>query len=291
SIFPLYIKKRFFLWEKIPYLAISPSLGFGLYPSQYINLNTALELGSLGGLNLRAYAGFALGQNLKGSPLNDKPIAQTQTISTPYIGFGISFLDFVNIVPELYTEWKDHEHSSWNIGLFQFSLLHTNSEISLDKSEKSLIKGIHFRLFPTAISIPILNNGFYFGSSLLNLFVFGFEDVGIGILPFRLGYWQVILPDELSIEPFVEYNYYPSTFIHFGNRINLKISQSFNFSLAFGYVDGNNKRFYESPLRQDLIKFTPFYSFSRYYIGISIGINDRIFQPEEIRYNKEEWKR
>ncbi len=291
SVLPLYIKKRFFLWDKIPYFAISPSFGFGLYPSQYINLNTALELGSLGGLNLRAYAGFAIGQNLKGSPLNDNANAETKTISTPYIGFGISFLDFVNIVPELYTEWKDHEHSSWNIGLLQFALLHTNAKVSLGKNEKSLVKGIHLRLFPTAISIPILNNGFYLGSSLLNFFVFGFEDIGLGVLPLRLGYWQLILPDELSIEPFVEYNYYPSTFIHLGNRVNLKISQTFNFSITFGYIDGNNKRFYENNLRQDLIDFTPYYSFSRYYIGISIGINDRIFQPEELRYNKEGWKR
>ncbi|MCX7908611.1 MAG: hypothetical protein N2560_03750 [Ignavibacteria bacterium] len=293
GVFPLYIKKRFFVSEKIPYLAISPSFGFGLYPSQYVNLNAAVELGSLGGLNLRLYGGFAIGQNPKGFPMNDRINAETQTISTPYLGVGISFLDFVNIVPELYTEWKDHPHSSWNIGVLQFSLLHTNSDTSLGKNTKSLVKGLYFRLLPASISIPILNNGFYFGTSLLNAFLFGLKDIGIGVLPFRLGYWHVILPDELSIEPFIEYNYYPSTFIHFGNRFNLKISETFNFSFILGYVNGNNDRFLKKINRDmnDLFDFTPYATFSRYYIGISIGIIDRIFQPEELRYNKEEWKK
>jgi hypothetical protein len=195
-------------------------------------------------------------------------------------------LDFVNVVPELYTEWKDHPHSSWNIGLFQFALLNTNSDTSLGRSTKTLVKGVHFRLFPASIAIPILNNGFYLGTSLLNAFIFGLRDIGIGILPARLGYWQLILPDELSIEPFVEYNYYPSSFIHFGNRFNLKMSESFNLSVVFGYVNGNNDRFANLLNKSDYIDFTPYLTFSRYYIGISIGFLDRIFQPEELRYNK-----
>jgi hypothetical protein len=290
SIFPLYIKKRFFISEKIPYLAISPSFGFGLYPSQYVNLNAAVELGSLGGLNLRLYAGYAVGQTPTFSPYNNDPGSKTQTISTPYFGMGISFLDFVNIVPELYTEWKDHPHSSWNIGVLQFSLLYTNSDTSLGKTNQSVVKGVHWRIFPASVAIPILDNGFYLGTSLLNAFVFGLNDIGMGVLPVRLGYWHVILPDELSIEPFVEYNYYPSTFIHLGNRFNLKISESFNFSVVLGYVSGNNDRFQRNT-RRDFIDFTPYATFSRYYLGISIGIIDRIFQPEELRYNKEEWKR
>jgi len=287
SFFPIYIKKRFFLFDKIPYVAISPSFGFGLYPSQYINPNIALEIGSLGGLNFRAYAGVALGQNPKFSPfVQDLDPPTAQTITTPYVGLGISFLDFVNVVPELYTEWKDHPHSSWNIGLFQFALLNTNSDTSLGRSTKTLVKGVHFRLFPASIAIPILNNGFYLGTTLLNAFIFGLRDIGIGILPARLGYWQLILPDELSIEPFVEYNYYPSSFIHFGNRFNLKMSESFNLSVVFGYVNGNNDRFANLLNKSDYIDFTPYLTFSRYYIGISIGFLDRIFQPEELRYNK-----
>ncbi|ROL56138.1 hypothetical protein D9V84_09450 [Bacteroidetes/Chlorobi group bacterium Naka2016] len=293
STFPIYIKKRFFISEKIPYISISPSFGFGLYPSQYINPNVAFEVGSLGGLNLRLYAGYAIGQNPTFSPFNNDPGSETQIVTTPYLGLGVSFLDFVNIVPELYTEWKDHPHSSWNIGMMQFALLYTNSDTSLGKNTKSLVKGVHLRIFPASISIPILDNGFYLGTSLFNGFIFGLKDIGLSILPIRLGYWRVILPDELSIEPFVEYNYFPSTFIHIGNRFNLKISESFNFSIVMGYVDGNNKRFVNAAKSyvNDAFDFTPYENFSRYYLGVSIGIIDRIFQSEELRYNKEGWKK
>lgn len=284
---PIYIKKRFFLSEKIPYIAISPSFGFGLFPSQYVHLNTALEIGSIGGLNIRLYAGIALGQTPKSSFLmHGVTNKETQTITVPYIGVGMSFLDFVNIVPELYTEWKDHPHSSWNIGLLQFALLNTNSDTSIGKTITGLIKGFHLKLMPSSVALPVLNNQFYLGTSLLNLFFFGLKDFGIGVLPIRFGYWQVILPDELSTEPFVEYNYFPSSFIHLGNRLNLKITESFNFSLVLGYVSGNNDRFLKNRRPSDWFDFTPYASFSRYYIGISLGIMDRIFQPEELRYNK-----
>ncbi len=287
SFAPIYIKKRFFLSENIPYIAISPSFGFGLFPSQYVHLNTAFEIGSLGGLNFRLYAGIVLGQNPSSSPLM-YPVEnkETQTITVPYLGVGVSFLDFVNIVPELYTEWKDHPHSSWNIGLLQFALLNTNSDTSLGRTTTGLIKGFHLTLMPASVALPILNNQFYLGTSLLNTFVFGLKDIGLGVLPIRLGYWQVVLPDELSTEPFIEYNYFPSTFVHLGNRLNLKITESFNFSLVLGYVSGNNDRFLRRQRTTDWIDFTPYASFSRYYIGISLGIMDRIFQPEELRYNK-----
>lgn len=284
---PIYIKKRFFLSEKIPYIAISPSFGFGLFPSQYIHLNTALEIGSIGGLNIRLYAGIALGQTPKSSFLmHGVANKETQTMTVPYLGLGMSFLDFVNIVPELYTEWKDHPHSSWNIGLLQFALLNTNSDTSVGKTTTGLIKGFHLKLMPSSVALPVLNNQFYLGTSLLNLFFFGLKDIGIGVLPIRFGYWQVILPDELSTEPFVEYNYFPSSFIHLGNRLNLKITESFNFSLVLGYISGNNNRLLKALRPNNWLDFTPYASFSRYYIGISLGIMDRIFQPEELRYNK-----
>lgn len=287
SIFPIYVKKRFFLWDKIPYVAISPSFGFGYYPSQYINLNTALEIGSIGGLNLRAYIGIALGQNPKFSPLIRKlKNAETISLTVPYIGIGMSFLDFVNIVPELYTEWKDHPHSSWNIGLLQFSLLHTNSDTAVAKTTTSFIKGFQLRLMPSSLAIPILNNQIYLGTSLINLIFFGLKDFAVAVLPFRLGYWQMILPDELSFEPFIEYGYFPSQYVNFGGRLNLRVSENLNLSLSMGYVSGNNEKIVNSINSSSWLDFTPYLNFSRYYIGVGISILDRIFLPEEIRYNK-----
>ncbi|MCX7879732.1 MAG: hypothetical protein N2517_03635 [Ignavibacteria bacterium] len=290
GFFPLYIKKRFFISENIPYLAFSPSFGIGLYPSQYVNLNTALELGSLGGLNLRLYAGVVLGMNPSYSfflqRLHEK---KSRTSTVPYLGLGISFLDFVNIVPELYTEWKDHEHSSWNIGILQMAFLRANKSENVDgsgSSENNLFRGLHFQFFPTKLSIPILNNQFYLGTSALTYFVFDdIKDMAIAVLPFRLGFWQVLIPDELSLEPYIEYGYYPSTFLHIGNRFNFKISESLSLSLLLGYLSGNNKRF-QNVASRDFFDFTPYLNVNRYFVGISIGIIDRIFQPEEIRYNK-----
>ncbi len=285
---PIYVKKRFFLFEEIPYVTVSPSFGFSFFPSQYVNLNLALEVGSLGGFNFRVVGGYLFGQNLKSSfYMRNIDADKSVTISQPYVGLGISFLDFVNKVPELYIEWKDHPHSSWNIGLLQLGLLHTNADTSIGESTTSFVRGLYLNLFPTKIVLPVLNNGFYVGTSLFNLIVFGLRDLGMGVLPFRFGYWQVILPDELSVEPFIEYNYYPSTFVHFGGRLNLKISETFNISLILGYVSGNNNRFVEENTNNDFIDFTPYTSFSRYYVGISLGLLDRIFQPEEIRYNRQ----
>lgn len=291
SIFPFYVKKRFFFWDKIPYVAVSPSFGFGFYPSQYVNINTALEIGSLGGLNLRLYAGIALGQNPKFSPLIRKlKNVGTVSVTVPYFGVGMSFLDFVNIVPELYTEWKDHPHSSWNIGLIQFSLLNTNADTSISETTETFFKGFQLRLTPTSVAIPILNNQFYLGTALLNAIFFGFKDYAIVILPLRLGYWQMVIPDELSFEPFIEYGYYPSEFVNAGGRLNLRVSDNLNLSISMGYVSGNNKRIVNASLNQDWFDNTPYLNFSRYFIGVGIGILDRIFLPNEIRYNKEDLK-
>ena len=48
GIFPIYIRKRFYLRESIPYIAITPSFGFGYFPSQYGNAAVSLDFGSIG---------------------------------------------------------------------------------------------------------------------------------------------------------------------------------------------------------------------------------------------------
>lgn len=287
SVFPIYVKKRFFLRDKIPYIAISPSFGFGFYPSQYINVNTALEIGSLGGLNFRLYAGFALGQNPKFSPLiRELKNPETISVTVPYLALGMSFLDFVNIVPELYTEWKDHQHSSWNIGLLQFSLLNTNSDTAIGRGTNVFFKGFQMRLMPSSIAIPILNNKIFLGTALFDMIFFGLKDFALGVLPVKFGYFQVVLPDELSFEPFVEYGYFPSQFVNAGGRINLRVSENLNLSLSFGYVSGNNKKIVNTSTNNSWFDFKPYLNFGRYYFGVGIGILDRIFLPEEIRYNR-----
>ncbi len=290
SVFPIYVRKRFFLREEIPYVALTPAFGFGWYPSQYINLSGSIEAGSIGGFNLRAYLGLAIGVNQEWSPqIRSFKTSGTKTSSSvvaPYFGIGISFLDFVNIVPETYKEWKDHEHSSWNLGVLQVGLLSapgTDSTALTESDENTIITGFSLRLLHGEVALPFLNNQFYAGTSLINLMVLGDNEWGMGILPIRLGYWQTVIEDELSVDPFIEYNYYPSGFLHIGAKLNLKISNEFNFSFNLGYVTGSKSTDYGTDATD---AFGESNKISNFYFGISFGFLDRIFFPQELRYNK-----
>ena len=287
SMFPLYIRKKYYLSETIPYVSWSPYFGFGYLPSQYINLGANIEVGSIGGMTLRAYLGFAAGNNSKTSPqvVNSINPDVGQTVTFPYFGIGIGFLDFINIVPETYKEWKEMPNSSWNIGIGQFSILNTGAESAFTNTGtgKPAFSGFLLKVFNTSIALPFYNNKFYIGTSLLNLLVLGQNELGLGILPIRFGYLQTIIADELSTEPFIESNYYPSSFIHIGNRFNLRLSDLLSFGIVIGYASGNTSNNLGSDIR-DLAGTAG--KISRAYIGVSFGIGDRIFYPEEIRYNK-----
>jgi len=282
SIFPIYFRKRYYLREQIPYIAITPAFGLGYFPAQYLNLSASLDVGSMGGLNFRAYLGIAGGGYL----LRDSPTSYT----FPYAGIGVSVLDFFNRVPELYTEWKDHEHSSWNIGLLQFSLLYTGADAAFLKSSKpssTPIKGMIARVAPVSIALPILNYHMYAGTSLLNFVALGQGQFGFGVLPVRVGYLHQITDKELSVEPFVEYNYYPSSFVHLGGKLNMNTDFLGNLIgsifLQAGWVNGNVVNGIISDIADELGVST---SFSGAYFGIGIGINDKIFSSKELRYNK-----
>jgi len=287
SIFPLYIRKRYFITDQIPYITFTPSFGIGYFPSQYINLSGSLDVGSIGGFNIRAYLGVAAGVNTKSSYFvrASENNTEGQNIIYPYVGLGMSILDFVNIVPETLTEWKDHQNSSWNIGLIQAAVLATSSDSSgiSEGTKGAFLNGALLRLCNTSVALPFLNNQFYFGTSLMNMMVLGRKEWGIGILPLRLGYWQTVLADELSIEPFIEYNYYPSNFFHAGARLNLRVATLLNIGIVAGYASGSSNKAFGNDLTNALGAAQ---SFSRPYVGISLGFFDRIFFPEEIRYNK-----
>ncbi|TAL68475.1 MAG: hypothetical protein EPN82_10820 [Bacteroidetes bacterium] len=291
SIAPLYIRKRWFLREQIPYIAITAHTGIGWYPSQYLNLAGSIDVGSIGGLNVRAYLGLAAGQNPKGSPqVKMSPAFNSSTIKSvtsvfPYFGIGISVLDFLNRVPETYREWKDHEHSSWDIGLTQMILLNSGaSSIYNTNNSSTLLTGYILRLANASVALPLLDWKLYAGTSLINFIVLGNDEWGMGILPLRLGIWQTVIMDELSVEPFIEYNYYPSEIFHLGGRLNLRVTEGINLGLAVGYASGSTVRRFGSDMMRQLGK--PM-SFSRPYIGLSIGIFDRIFFPEHLRYFKD----
>jgi hypothetical protein len=288
AICPIYVRKRFFLREEIPYIAVTPALGIGVFPSQYLNISTSLDVGSIGGLNVRAYLGLAVGYNSKSSPLirgNDYT-DQAQTVSYPYAGLGISFLDFLNLVPETLVEWKDHQHSSWEIGLVDFSLLNTNAETTAfrDTAAADFIKGFDLQMAKTNIAIPFLNNRFYAGASLFRLAVFGKREWALGILPIRFGYWHTLIDDELTATPFVEFCFYPSKYVNLGGEVNLRIFESINFGAKLGYISGNSEQVLNSDILNNLGISS---NFSNVYFGFTIRL-DRIFFEKELRYNRPE---
>lgn len=294
SLVPFYIRKRYYLRDKIPYIAFTPSVGIGWFPSQYLNVSASLDIGSIGGLNLRVYAGFVGGVNMPFSPQvrnNPNKELRDNSVSTffPYAGLGLSVLDFHNLVPETEAEWKDYEHSSWDVGFLQLGYLHTGANYSglsstanhLDSS--NFLTGMIFKFANASIALPILDHKLYAGTSLINLYVFGQNEWGLGILPIRVGYWQTILTEELTTEPFIEYNYYPSSFINIGNRINLALSEDINFSFLIGYATGSTTLGIGKDFADE---FGLPGDFSNLYIGISFNLADRIFKPKQLRYNK-----
>ncbi len=287
SIAPLYLRKRYFLREEIPYIAFTPYFGIGYLPSQYVNFGCSMDVGSIGGLNVRAYIGYATGGNMEGSffpRTSDYDSSRAQSVSMVYAGLGVSVLDFLNLVSETQKEWKDYPHSSWNVGLVQLGLLNTNAPAGLNSGKSgSLLKGMILRGGIASVALPFSDYKLYAGTSLLNFVGLGDGKWGLGVLPVRLGYWQTVLADELSTEPFFELNYYPSSFIHIGNRLNLKLNDMFNLSFLLGFASGDKINARSSFLAGN---FGESSRFSGAYVGFGIGIDDRIFLPEELRYNK-----
>ncbi|MFA6571023.1 MAG: hypothetical protein WCT77_07275, partial [Bacteroidota bacterium] len=211
----------------------------------------------------------------------------TKTSIFPYFGIGVSVLDFLNLVPETEKEWKYHEHSSWDIGILQLTGINSFSDSSIFKTEGSspVLTGYICKIATASVALPLLDYKLYAGTSLLNIIVLGNGEWGIGVLPLRLGYWQTILQDELTTEPFIEYSYYPSSIFHIGNRVNLRISEWINFSFVLGFVSGSSLN--PNQVSKELVDMIGLSkNFSRPYIGISIGLWDRIFFPEHLRYFK-----
>lgn len=264
GIAPIYIRKRFYLKETIPYVAITPALGFSLFPDPYANISVSGDLGSIGGLNLRTYLGVAI-------PFGTKNII-------PYVGLGTSFLDFLNRVPETEKEWKYHEHSGWQIGLASIAGVMSNAEKPFyDPNTNTPFKGIIARIAPVTMFLPIASKKLTLGTSMFNFLFFGEKEGGIGVLPIRLGYWQNIISKDASIEPFLEYNYYPTNMVHFGAKAAFRVSNQINAFLQAGYATGS-----QVAKLQGI--YNSFGDFDIYYISLGIGLYDRLFYREELRY-------
>lgn len=289
AIAPIYVRKRIFLRDKIPYITITPSLGIGLTPSTYINISGSLDVGSIGGVNVRTYLGLAAGYNPIGSPQirNNDFVSEAQMPVIPYFGIGVSVLDFVNKAEETEVEWKYHEHSSWDVGLMQFSMLMSAAKYSAflprDSEASSTFKGMQFKIANASIALPFMKLNFFAGTSLLNFMITGLDQFAIAVLPLRFGYWNLVLEDNLTAEPSIEIGYYPSGYINLNNKVNLRLSDVMSINFNFGYINC----FENSNLGDNIgSEYGRSSTFSNFYIGFGVSFMDRIFFPRELRYNK-----
>ncbi len=273
----VYLRHRTFIRDRIPYVIFSPYAGISVFPSGYLNIGGELQAGSLAGLNLRAYAGFAAG--LKQSWVTSGPV-----IAFPYLGLGLSMMDFTNRPEETEREWKDYVHSGININVLEASLIKTNGDTSLF-ADGNPFKGFQFKLANIEVPLPISNDHFWAGTSLLNLMILSQYQIGLGVLPIRVGYRQYLFGEDLMFEPFVEYNYYPSQFTNIGARFKLDTHTGQNIGITFGYASGTPGDLLPASL-QDLLN-TSFVAnllnFNSFYLGVSIYLGDRNYSPERVR--------
>ncbi|MCX7937313.1 MAG: hypothetical protein N2971_06355 [Chlorobi bacterium] len=273
--FPISIRKRHFLRDEIPYLSITGTATFGFFPSQYLHLAGSFDAGSLGGLNLRTYGGIVIGRSI-----------EQKSIVQPYLGMGVSLLDFLNHPRELQRQWEEHEHSSWNIGFARLMpfLLMTGT----DTAATSPSIGLQLRLMPTTIAFPVGDHQLCVGTELLSA-VFAFRQqlqngtgFGYGILPVRVGYWMPIGDGWIAIEPYGMFSYFPHTMWQVALRANFNALEWLPLGVELGYVSSSGFTVRRGTVAD--IVGNNILAFNVGYLGISIGIAEEIFRPAQLRY-------
>lgn len=292
GVLPVYVRKRFFFREEPPYIMVVPFIGLSLFPSQYVNLGATFDVGSYGGFNLRAYAGFVAGTTLA---LVDPDNEGNQDVRFPYFGLGVSALDFVNRTEELFIEWKDHDHSAIEVSALNLDLVYSTSKNvgSLLRdyprisntfpprfdSSTSFPSGVILRFASANYPLPFADGHFFVGTSLFNFLGLSREEISYGFLPIRAGYRFNLIAPDLALEPFMELNYHPYTSFHLGARASLKIYDWARMSITAGYVNGSaNDNITDS--FDDLETST---GFSTVYLGVGLGLGDVFHTVEEVR--------
>jgi hypothetical protein len=271
----VYLRRRIYLRDQIPYIIFSPYLGGSLLPSMYANLGGELQVGSLAGMNVRAYAGFADGFTWGGDG---------NFHHFPYFGLGTSVLDFTNKVAETEKEWKDYVYTGINVNILEVSLYVTSQKYTSLWSNGTLpFPAMQMKLATAEIPLPFGNYHFWAGTSLLNYMGMGFYNQGLGIFPLRVGYRQNIFGQDLMLEPFFEFNYYPSTMLNIGVRLKIDTRTGNSLGITAGYATGSEGDFAPQVFNSDAPPASLSTSFSTAYVGISFFFGDWNKSPETVR--------
>jgi hypothetical protein len=284
----VYIRKRFYIRDKIPYIFASPFVGVGVIPSMYANIGSELTVGSYGGFNLKGYLGLAAGFNWNfDKKAAIRANAPTKAFGFPYVGLGVSALDFVNKVEETEREWKDYVHSAIEVTIFEGQILRAFADYT--NAFDTVLAALPFtgglaRLGTAHYPIPLLDSNFFVGTSLFQYMALGFEQASFSVLPIRAGYRTHLIAEDLSFEPFIEGNYYPSMYVNLGARLRLNMFNDMNFGLVIGYANGSSGAFLPNSFVQEGSPIGA--SFSSVYAGVTIGAGSRIYTPQFVWRSK-----
>jgi hypothetical protein len=235
-----------------------------------------LTLGSYGGANIHLQAGLAVG-GPNGSDTDPHPVR-----GIPYAGLGLSMLDFINTEEEMDTEWKKHEVPARRMGLFHLTLLQSslgssdgvvlNGKGSADRTIFTDFDGFILQVGTVAFPLRWLPEEMTVGTSVLNMLYLGHLEVGVGILPLRAT-WQYRPWKKFLIEPFVEFNYYPSSVLHAGARCSVGDFAGVSIGLQAGAMFGNSGQ-----LTRNLFEsFTA--DVKGIYAGFTLGLFDFYSSP------------
>lgn len=278
GLLPIYVRKRFFLREDPPYVMVVPFFGVAFFPSVYVNLGATFDVGSYGGFNIRAYAGYITGTDWV-SAQNDRR-NRDFSASYPYFGVGVSALDFVNTTPELFIEWKDHKHNAIEVSAASIDVVYSTSQdsgsffsninsngVNLPTTKSAFPSGFMFRLASANIPLNFADGNFFLGTTLFNGMLLSKTEVGFGFLPIRVGYRKPLLGDDLNAQAYLEYTYFPSTLFNVGTRVSLKIYDWVTMDVVAGYVNGSTN----VDVITDIPELAAFKSFSTFYFGVGIN--------------------
>lgn len=282
----LYIRKRFWLRDIKPFLIFSPFVGISAAPSAYINLGGELTLGSYGGFNLRAYAGVAYGFTWKFyRSINGEAVP---TVTTPYIGLGVSALDFINKPADLVREWKDYAHSAVELSVLNVEPIYATAgypNLFDTTSFKIPLTGVTIELATAHFPLNnVFNEKFWAGTTLFKLFAPGYNQQGFSVLPLRFGYREYLFAEDLTVEPQIELSYYPSQMANISTKLKLNMFNDFTFGLTVGYVSGSPGAYLPGALAAINDRYAKSLTeFNTFYFGITFGIKDRYYTPEKVK--------
>jgi len=283
GVLPIYIRRRFFLREVPPFVMVVPFIGVSYVPSVYVNVGATFDVGSYGGMNVRAYAGYVTGTDWLSA--RDEP-QEDFALDFPYIGIGVSGLDFVNIVPELYIEWKDHKHSAIEVSAVNFNLVTSTAGSSTSffnqknaDTAAPFPTGTLFTVASAHYPLPFADGNFFAGTSLFNLMGLAKGEVAYSFIPVRFGYRRQLIGESLNATAFAELNYFPQSAFHIGLRGSLAIAKWVTFNVVGGWVSASAN----DDVAEGLRDFLAPESFSTFYTGIGFGFGDLFNSLETVQ--------